>query len=231
MIQVTKGFLHSMSLAKIVSCLKIHAIFVELSGCIVWDSWLDNQIFYEVELSAARPTQNLVDQGIPFGLGHHPWPVQHGRPCQQLCYHQHSPQGHLITWAPPLQQRRDTFPGPLLTITYENVCCHMVLTQQHSNSALCFFIFPASVRTWSPAKNHLEYKCFKLSLKGLITITFGNCGYQNIPSDISTRSVFIAWNTDLTSTVKWLLNAPSTTNPCFLNNNLVSSSGRLAANP
>jgi len=28
-----------------------------------------------VRLSASRPTPNLEDQGIPFCLGHHLWPV------------------------------------------------------------------------------------------------------------------------------------------------------------
>jgi len=28
------------------------------------------------------PAPNLEDQGIPVHLGHHLWPVQHGRPCQ-----------------------------------------------------------------------------------------------------------------------------------------------------
>jgi hypothetical protein len=38
--------------------------------------------FYGVGLLASRPTPNLEGQGIPFCLGHHPWPVWHGRPYQ-----------------------------------------------------------------------------------------------------------------------------------------------------
>ena len=32
-------------------------------------------------LAALCPTPNLEDQGIPFRLDHHLWPVWHGRPC------------------------------------------------------------------------------------------------------------------------------------------------------
>jgi hypothetical protein len=35
-----------------------------------------------MRLSAPRPTPNLEDQGIPFCLGHHLWPVWNGRPYQ-----------------------------------------------------------------------------------------------------------------------------------------------------
>jgi hypothetical protein len=38
--------------------------------------------FYCVGMLAPRQTPNLEDQGIPFCLGHHPWPVWHGRPYQ-----------------------------------------------------------------------------------------------------------------------------------------------------
>jgi hypothetical protein len=34
-------------------------------------------------LLAPRQTPNLEDQGIPFCLGHHPWPVWHGRLYQE----------------------------------------------------------------------------------------------------------------------------------------------------
>jgi hypothetical protein len=33
-----------------------------------------------VDLLASRPNLNLEDHGIPFCLGHHLWPVWHGRP-------------------------------------------------------------------------------------------------------------------------------------------------------
>jgi hypothetical protein len=42
----------------------------------------NNKFFYCVGLLAQRQTPNLEDQGIPFCLGHHPWPVRHGRPYQ-----------------------------------------------------------------------------------------------------------------------------------------------------
>jgi hypothetical protein len=35
---------------------------------------------------------------------------------------------------------------------------------------------------------------------------------------MTTRSVFIAWNTDLTSGINWPLNSSSTSIPHFLNN-------------
>jgi hypothetical protein len=38
----------------------------------------NNNFFYCVGLLAPRQTPNLEDQGIPFCLGHHPWPVWHG---------------------------------------------------------------------------------------------------------------------------------------------------------
>jgi hypothetical protein len=43
-----------------------------------------NNIFYGVGSLASRPTPNLEDQGIPFRLGHHPWPVWHGRPKENI---------------------------------------------------------------------------------------------------------------------------------------------------
>jgi len=42
----------------------------------------NNIFFYRVKLLASCPTPNLEGQGIPFHLGHHPWPVWHGRPYQ-----------------------------------------------------------------------------------------------------------------------------------------------------
>jgi hypothetical protein len=42
----------------------------------------NNKVFYCVEFLAPRQTPNLEDQGIPFCLDHHPWPVWHGRPYQ-----------------------------------------------------------------------------------------------------------------------------------------------------
>jgi len=39
-------------------------------------------MFYGVRLSASHPTPNLEDQGIPFCLGHHLWPIWHVKPYQ-----------------------------------------------------------------------------------------------------------------------------------------------------
>jgi len=39
----------------------------------------------------------------------------HGRPCQKLCYHQHSCQFYLTTQVPPLRQSRNTF--RVITVT------------------------------------------------------------------------------------------------------------------
>jgi hypothetical protein len=44
--------------------------------------WTNSEFFYCVGLLAPRQTPNLEDQGIPFYLGYHPWPVWHGRPYQ-----------------------------------------------------------------------------------------------------------------------------------------------------
>jgi hypothetical protein len=41
-----------------------------------------SNIFDGVGLLASRPTLNMEDQGIPFCLGHHHWPVWHRRPYQ-----------------------------------------------------------------------------------------------------------------------------------------------------
>jgi hypothetical protein len=38
--------------------------------------------YYGVGLSVPQPTPNLEDQDISFRLGHHPWPIWHGRPYQ-----------------------------------------------------------------------------------------------------------------------------------------------------
>jgi len=43
----------------------------------------NNKFFYCVGLLTPRQTPNLEDQGISFCLGHHPWPVWHGRPYTQ----------------------------------------------------------------------------------------------------------------------------------------------------
>jgi hypothetical protein len=71
----------------------------------------NNNNFYGVRLLASCPTPNLEDQGTPFSVGHHLWPVQQERPCQYLHYHQRSSQNHLTTQAPSLHQSRDTFGG------------------------------------------------------------------------------------------------------------------------
>ena len=72
-------------------------------------------IFCGVGLSAPCPTPNLENQGIPYCLVYHLWPCWHGRPCQKLCYHQHSSRVHLITQVPPQCQSRNTFRGITLT--------------------------------------------------------------------------------------------------------------------
>jgi hypothetical protein len=77
-----------------------------------------NYHFYGV-MSASRPTPNLEDQGTPFSLGHHLWPVRQGRPCQYLPYRRHSSQDHLNTQVTPLRQIRDTFGGDVITYTYK----------------------------------------------------------------------------------------------------------------
>jgi hypothetical protein len=54
-----------------------------------------------------RLTQGpLRDQGAPFCLGHHLWPVSHGRAYQQLRYRQHNSQDHVTTQDPALRQKR-----------------------------------------------------------------------------------------------------------------------------
>jgi hypothetical protein len=60
--------------SQIVVCLSIPS---EASLSVSWHT-----LFYAVRLSFSCPTPNLEDQGIPFCLGHHLWPVWHGRPCQ-----------------------------------------------------------------------------------------------------------------------------------------------------
>jgi hypothetical protein len=47
------------------------------------------------------------EQGIPFCLGHHLWPVRHERLYQHLSYRRHSSQDHMTTQAPPLRQSKD----------------------------------------------------------------------------------------------------------------------------
>lgn len=76
---------------------------------------------------------------------------------------------------------------------------------------------PGGVRTWPLAKSHSEYNCFKWSLKGLFIRLYS---YEVIPPGMITSSLFIAWVTDLMSSVKWFLRASSTNIPCFLNNAL-----------
>jgi len=78
----------------------------------VFSTWT----FYGVRLAASSPTSNLEDQVIPFHLGHHLWPVQHGRSYQELCYHQHSSQDPLTMQALPLGQSKENNGGP--TIRY-----------------------------------------------------------------------------------------------------------------
>ena len=81
-------------------------------------SFSKEHIFYEVGLSAPCPTPNLENQGIPYCLVHHLWPFWHGRPCQKLCYHQHSSQIHLTTQDPPLRKSRNTFGGISVTLLF-----------------------------------------------------------------------------------------------------------------
>ena len=56
--------------------------FICFSSCRGWLLGFGTNYFYGVGLSAPRPTTNLADQGIPFRLGHHPWPVWHAKPYQ-----------------------------------------------------------------------------------------------------------------------------------------------------
>jgi len=45
-------------------------------------NFCNNKFFYCVGFLTPCQTPNLEDQGIPFCLGHHPWPIWHGRPYQ-----------------------------------------------------------------------------------------------------------------------------------------------------
>ena len=54
----------------------INVCFSSLRG---WLLGFETSYFYGEGLSAPRPNPNLEDQGIPFRLGHRPWPVWHGR--------------------------------------------------------------------------------------------------------------------------------------------------------
>lgn len=103
-----------------------------------------------------------------------------------------------------------------LTITCGEICCHVLdpPAQWFHTGHLCC---PFDVRTWSPTKSHLEYHSFKWSLNGLFTRM---CSYEVALPAMTTRSVFIAWITDLTSSVKWPSNACRTSIPCFLNSTL-----------
>jgi hypothetical protein len=83
----------------------------------------------------------------------------------------------------------------------------MVLIHWHSSSTVGFFIVLIGVRTWSPAKSHSEYSCFKLCL------FTGMYNYEVIHPGIPTRSVlvFISWITDLVFSVKCPLMHPAQT--------------------
>ena len=61
---------------------------------------------------------NLENQCVLYCLVHHLRPFWRGRPCQKLCYHQHSSEVHLTTQAPPLRQSRNTFGGITLTLLF-----------------------------------------------------------------------------------------------------------------
>jgi hypothetical protein len=102
------------------------------------------------------------------------------------------------------------------TIASGQICCRDVSIHCHSRAALGCFIFLVGVRIWSPAENHSEYSCFKWSLKGVFTKTSRTCSWEVIPQYMNTRSLHES--ADLTSGVKWHLNASSTSIPHFVNN-------------
>jgi hypothetical protein len=88
--------------------------------------------------------------------------------------------------------------------------------QWHSSSTLGLSVVPVMSEHGPLPKAILEYRS---TLKGLFTRM---CSYEVILPDMTTRSVFSVWITDLTSSVTWPLIASSTDIPCFLENTLGS---------
>jgi len=68
----------------------VHTLFIIISSTALGGPWTPpfffffwgfiTIFFYGVGMLASHPTPHLEDQGIPFCLSHHPWPVWHGRP-------------------------------------------------------------------------------------------------------------------------------------------------------
>jgi hypothetical protein len=106
-------------------------------GCflpaVIVESFSTIKVFYGVGLSTQRSTPNLEDQGIPFCLDLHLWPVRHLRLYQQLRYLRHSSQDHVTTQAPALPQSKHTCYNIILV-------SHLHLNLQTIHLTILYFI-------------------------------------------------------------------------------------------
>jgi hypothetical protein len=103
--------------------------------------WLQSlKVSQQLKLFTGRGRNRTPREGqgiIPFCLGHHFWPVRHGRLYQQLRYRRHSSQDHMTTQAPPLRQSRNTYGG----LSY-------ILRWQSKNVTKCW-LFDEDNNYWS----------------------------------------------------------------------------------